>query len=350
MTNISILIPAYNVENYIEECLKSVLSQTDLNNIEIVIVDNASTDSTKDIIKKYEREYSFIHGIYLTENVGLFLSRHIAISESIGEYCLFLDSDDMLIDNAIEIIRRDIIKYKDPDMIIYRFRTFGIKEEESENILDFHESKLCGSLEHKKLLYALSTTEAINNIWIKTIKKSKLKEFKDYKKFYNIKYAEDKLNSIYYMNDASIVYNPNVLYLYRLRGNSISNNYNIERFQQEIIIEKELQKIIINKHFSSVETADIYRYRKKSNMHLFILSFNKQDMKKENNCEIINNIIAYLKNNDNYKVNSGIIWNFIYFLLINEKFDLLFFLNYIFKKVRTARIKRFQTNLMFFIN
>lgn len=94
---ISVIIPNYNNENYLEECLESILSQT-YNALEIVIIDDASSDSSREILKKYEDKYPNIKVIYNKENQGVTTNRDLAIKESSGKYITTLDSDDFYID------------------------------------------------------------------------------------------------------------------------------------------------------------------------------------------------------------------------------------------------------------
>lgn len=98
---LSIVITAYNVENYIEQCIKSVLAQNIKNNhdLEIIIVEDKSTDNTKNKIQNAVKDYSsFITVKHNESNVGAGLSRRFGIEESTGDYIMLLDGDDYLID------------------------------------------------------------------------------------------------------------------------------------------------------------------------------------------------------------------------------------------------------------
>lgn len=89
---ISVIIPAYNVENYIEKCVNSVLNQS-YKNIEIIIVVNGSTDNTKAIVNGLAEDNDNIV-VIVTEQSGVSNARNIAIARSTGKYIMFLDSDD----------------------------------------------------------------------------------------------------------------------------------------------------------------------------------------------------------------------------------------------------------------
>lgn len=101
MIKVSIIIPTHNVEKYFAKCINSCLLQT-LKNIEIIIIDDASTDKTPDIIKKFAQEDSRIKAFYMEENRRQGAARNVGILNSQGEYILFLDADDWIEEDACE--------------------------------------------------------------------------------------------------------------------------------------------------------------------------------------------------------------------------------------------------------
>ncbi|WP_314853272.1 glycosyltransferase family A protein, partial [uncultured Granulicatella sp.] len=97
---ISVIIPVYNVENYLEECLKSVQTQT-YTNIEVILVNDGSTDKSKLICERYCQENSrFL--LINQENQGLSAARNKGVEISTGEYIVFVDSDDIIKTNYLE--------------------------------------------------------------------------------------------------------------------------------------------------------------------------------------------------------------------------------------------------------
>ena len=90
---ISIIIPVFNVEAYLKECLDSVCNQT-LYNIEIICVDDGSSDSSVKIMEAYAKKDSRIRTIYQKENSGTLNTRNVGVKNAKGEYILFLDADD----------------------------------------------------------------------------------------------------------------------------------------------------------------------------------------------------------------------------------------------------------------
>lgn len=113
---ISCIIPMYNAEPYIERCIQSVLNQT-YKNVEIVVVDDGSKDSSLELVKKLLPS----HNIKLVEktNGGVSSARNAGIFEATGEYIFFLDSDDFLPTNSFKILI-DVIKQYSADLAIGR--------------------------------------------------------------------------------------------------------------------------------------------------------------------------------------------------------------------------------------
>lgn len=98
---VSVLVAAFNAEKYIRQCLDSLLSQS-LRGVEVIVIDDHSTDSTPQIISSYAAENDCIHPIYLVENSGQAHARNVGLSEANGRYICFLDSDDWLAADALQ--------------------------------------------------------------------------------------------------------------------------------------------------------------------------------------------------------------------------------------------------------
>ena len=98
---VSIITPSYNSSKFIEECINSVITQSYID-WEMIIVDDYSTDNSRDLILKFAKEDNRIKTIFLDENVGAAAARNIAIKQSKGKYIAFLDSDDIWKSEKIE--------------------------------------------------------------------------------------------------------------------------------------------------------------------------------------------------------------------------------------------------------
>lgn len=132
---VSIIVPAYNVEKYIEACIDSVKKQT-CQDFECVIVDDGSTDNTLSLIQKMiENDKRF--KLYHQENLGVSAARNTAISHATGAYLVFLDGDDLLQEDAVSIVRRDIeVDEKEdlPDVILYSMMSYYERPQSDGNV------------------------------------------------------------------------------------------------------------------------------------------------------------------------------------------------------------------------
>lgn len=118
---ISVVIPVYNVENYLRQCLDSVINQT-LDDIEIICVNDGSTDSSPDILEEYSRKDSRIR-IISQENMGLSGARNTGMKYIKGEYVYFLDSDDYIELDALNQMY-NISKNNSLDMLMFKTCSF----------------------------------------------------------------------------------------------------------------------------------------------------------------------------------------------------------------------------------
>ena len=118
MKNLSILVPAYNVENYIEECIDSLL---DLDtNYEIIIINDGSTDNTKQILKKYKK-IKYIK-IINQENMGIAHTRNNLLKNATGKYIFFIDSDDYINKEKFNELLK---KVNNQDLILFNYNIFN---------------------------------------------------------------------------------------------------------------------------------------------------------------------------------------------------------------------------------
>ncbi|MBQ9610605.1 MAG: glycosyltransferase [Lachnospiraceae bacterium] len=130
---ISFIIPVFNVERYLERCLKSILNQS-YKDYEIILVDDGSTDNSKFICDKYEKDNSNVRVIHKT-NEGLGMTRNRGIEESSGEYLMFVDSDDYIVEDAVSNVI-DYVSRNDLDVCFFgRVQNFkGYQQEYLETM------------------------------------------------------------------------------------------------------------------------------------------------------------------------------------------------------------------------
>lgn len=116
----SIIIPVYNVEEYLDSCLKSILNQT-YSNYEVIIVNDGSPDNSDNIIKSYEKEDKRFKG-YKKVNGGLSDARNYGLKYATGDYLIFIDADDYIENNYLEKVNDVLEKNKDIDVLKFKIK------------------------------------------------------------------------------------------------------------------------------------------------------------------------------------------------------------------------------------
>lgn len=124
---VSVIVPIYNVEEYLEECLDSLLTQT-LNEIEVIMVNDGSVDNSRNIAQKYVTKYKHFQLIE-RENGGLSAARNSGLLVATGEYIYFIDSDDYLVPNALEILYK---KASSENLDVLKFAAYSFEDNSKE--------------------------------------------------------------------------------------------------------------------------------------------------------------------------------------------------------------------------
>ena len=119
--DLEIIIPAYNVEDYVDKCLQSVLNQQTKYTFLVVVVNDGSTDRTRQILAQYESCPNV--EIHDQENSGLGVARNVALKSIRGRYIMFVDSDDWLLPGAVDVLMDNVRKY-DADIVEGCFQLF----------------------------------------------------------------------------------------------------------------------------------------------------------------------------------------------------------------------------------
>ncbi|NLJ82740.1 MAG: glycosyltransferase family 2 protein [Bacteroidales bacterium] len=220
---VSIIIPVYNVAPYIERCLLSVLNQT-YNNIEIILIDDCGSDNSMkiaiELIKKYKAENK-TKIIYHECNKGLSAARNSGINASTGEYIFFLDSDDELTQNCIEILIDSAIKYK-TDFVIGNYETLGGKS--NNTLLRIPSSNI---FSRDKILFLYQKSKWYEMAWNKLLKRNFILNNDLY--FKEDLIHEDELWSFMLACSANSMSVINFkTYFYYIRTNSITGKINHE--------------------------------------------------------------------------------------------------------------------------
>ena len=117
---VSVIVPVYNVENYLEKCVNSLLNQTiGRESLQIILIDDGSTDSSPAICDRLSAENTCVTAIH-QENAGVSAARNRGIQEADGKYIVYLDSDDTLLKNTIAgIVEVFEQHYDEIDIVTY---------------------------------------------------------------------------------------------------------------------------------------------------------------------------------------------------------------------------------------
>ena len=113
---VSIIVPIYNASRYLSRSVESILNQS-YENLEIILIDDCSTDNSKEIIKKYALKDTRIKPFYSEVNQGVSKSRNMGLKSVSGDYVVFIDADDYIVKDMIKIMVEKAIKYNS-DLII----------------------------------------------------------------------------------------------------------------------------------------------------------------------------------------------------------------------------------------
>ena len=234
----SILVPVYNVEKYLEQCVESLLNQTYKGEYEIILVDDGSTDSSGLICDSYKKHNPDKIRVIHKENGGHTSARLEAVKNATGEYSLFCDSDDFVEINLLETIDSVLNNNPDTDMVMYSFCYYENGNKKPRNISVWKETETFEGDKKKKLYNLLITTPYINSLCTKTIKTNILKnDSSDYRVLKDTDIAEDAYIVSYFITACQKIINiDKPLYNYRTNRKSISRSYNPQKIERKNIL------------------------------------------------------------------------------------------------------------------
>ncbi|WP_180381671.1 glycosyltransferase family 2 protein [Campylobacter devanensis] len=237
---VSIIIPVYNVEKYLRECLDSCINQT-LQDIEIIIVDDCGSDKSMDIAQEYAKNDNRIKIIKNKQNQGPFTSRNNAVLAANGEYLVFLDSDDFLDLRACEIAYNAT---KDGYYDIVTFGSYYWNNNSASVFSEFERSSFDSGDEFASWLFRSKNISW--NIWGRLIKRDIYQANLDFLISINSRLimAEDVLAMfVIYHNCQRLNFISDMLYYYRYNPSSSTNDKSIENLKNcidsfEVVIAK----------------------------------------------------------------------------------------------------------------
>lgn len=235
---ITIIVPVYNTENYLEDCLNSLMSQT-YTNIEILLVNDGSQDNSLNICKEYATKDKRIKVID-KKHSGVSDTRNTGIKKSTGKYLTFIDSDDIIEKDYIERLY-NTIKDTNSDVVVSGYSI--IEKHLSKDIKYINETKI---FKYKDIEKDLINTHYFSSICTNLYKKELIEniEFDQH-----LRFVEDWLFSYYSLKKAKIVYLPYCGYKYLQHKSSTTHNYTYENMKEYVLNNKYvLEKIKTKKN------------------------------------------------------------------------------------------------------
>lgn len=263
MLKISVIIPVYNVEKYLAECLESVINQS-YSNMEILCINDGSTDSSSRILQIYEQRDKRIK-VISQPNQGLSVARNTGIEYATGDYICFLDSDDMLVQSAIDTIVREL----EPTMadalvfnasIIYE-NEYCKKQYNKSEYFKRKNNYVNITSGQEMFVNMMRNGDFCIAAWLLVVKREWLLQKNI--KFYPGIVHEDNLFCIQcYLGTETMKYIEKSIYIYRIRENSITT---------KTVDERRLYSLLVNYGFVLKELfSEKYSEDVKEQLSLYI--------------------------------------------------------------------------------
>ena len=217
---VSVIIPVYNVEKYLRKCLESVINQT-LEEIEIIVINDGSTDNSKRIIAEFEEKDTRIKVIN-QKNQGLSMARNSGLKIATGEYVGFIDSDDYI---EIDMYEKMYKKAKEMDSDVVSCNYKNIFSKYEEIVDNFNDELIKIDKQNIEKFWKINYEEIVTPVWNKIYRRSLIVKNKIEFVSNNIISSEDILFNLQYISEANNIFNmKEVFYNYMRREDSITTS------------------------------------------------------------------------------------------------------------------------------
>ena len=230
---LSVIIPVYNTEKYLKRCIDSVINQIN-NDLEIILVDDGSQDSSSVICDNYASNYSFIHSIHI-KNSGPATAKNVVYLQAKGEYISFIDSDDELMPNMYYMML-DSAYMNNADIVCCSY-----KQIDENGIISHKESTQKEYIlnQEEGIKHLLEKNKIYSQCWTK-IYKRKILETNNILFVEGLKTEEDFIYNLHvFLNSKIITIVDYPLYIYTHRESSLSRDYfksNLIQFHKNMIL------------------------------------------------------------------------------------------------------------------
>lgn len=266
-SEISVIIPVYRVEDYLDRCVESICKQT-YRNLQIILVDDGSDDQCPKMCDEWAKKDDRIQVVH-KKNGGLSDARNAGLKEATGEFVYFMDSDDYIVENTLEILLNTMLNYN-ADAVAYGY----IKIDEKGNAVKeshFWKGMYCFESEKEKLYYIYKMLLKYQIGWEAWSRMYRMKIIRDNNLWFepNVEiFAEDQCFNLYYTLCSTNIYCiPERLYYYLVRNNSIMGKQSEIKLNEAVNLCKkvcskaeELNQKYIVKKFDYVKMSLIGKY------------------------------------------------------------------------------------------
>lgn len=285
MCKFSIIIPTYNVKKgFFNECISSIKDQT-YNNFEAIIIDDGSDEefkkNYKEIIKDDKRFY-----IINQDNKGVSIARNKGVEICVGEYIIFVDSDDYIEKTLLEKMKELIKIYDKCDVILFEHYGWNKDSNDYAKIIETDEKYILIKrlLDENNWLGEKNKLNSFGSVWNKCYRKEYLNK-NNIKLIPGIKYSEDMLYSIEVLfKGEKIIYTNYKLYHYRIYGKSTFDRYNENADIDFINFIIELKKILIKLGlYNAMYKAYLIKVYTSYQFVMNLKFFNKNNKNNKNN-------------------------------------------------------------------
>lgn len=341
MDLISVILPVYNCEKWIERCIKSIINQT-YKNIQLIIINDGSKDNSLEICRKYENDKIVIIN---KQNSGVSETRNIGLERAEGKYIFFIDADDYIKNDCIENMYKKAKEY-DADVVKSDNEQFDdkgtINKEKLFNniyLYDLQDNKL-----KNQILNEMIETYKYNNVWGELILTEKAKKIKFDT---NLAMGEDFLYNYNLYNICNkILVIPDEYYCYYFNKSGMNFNESIAKIKRKIEDTIYFYKEILKNPNGIEENKILQNFIKEIVLHIVMIANNKEISKKDKKQYLQN-----LLNNDIFKtINKKVKLEDIEFqnkrhkivgkyLIKMDYAKLYMYLEYVYKPLKAIKLK-----------
>ncbi len=293
MEKISVIIPVWNAEKFLEQTINSVLNQT-YKNVEIVCVNDGSTDGSLEILKNIQKKHGEKVVIIDQKNQGGSVARNVGLEKATGDYIAFLDNDDIYHPQYLEILYSFLKKYN-ADVAVCKYLEFTSPTYSFSNTFDIEKIKPKSVLNNPFFDKFVLKKKVEMFMWLKLVKRDVYSNIR-----FNLKLPvmNDTLFlwEVLYKSKKCVNLNERLI-AYRVRGDSLSHQpkFTIKRFKEycdSIVVYNDFLK---NNKFNFLEKIAVKRTIAKNVYYIYYVLTKNSEIYRENRTEVANNLIKLWK-------------------------------------------------------